>query len=116
MGPARANKRGGFTLLEVMIAVALVGGILVSFIYSINYHLGIAARHEVTTVAVMLGSDLISSLDKNATDAEGAFPAPYSDYKYVVKVKDSAFPGFPQISVTVTHDKEVVVLKELIRR
>ena len=50
----------GFTLLEIMIAVAIIGGLLVSLIYSLNYHLGIAERHEFATVASLLAKDKLA--------------------------------------------------------
>jgi prepilin-type N-terminal cleavage/methylation domain-containing protein len=37
----------GFTLLEVMISLAIVGGLLLTMIYSLNYHLGVAERQIV---------------------------------------------------------------------
>jgi general secretion pathway protein I len=112
---SRTDERG-FTLLEVMVALALVGGLLVTVIYTLNYHLGIAERHETETVALMLCKNKFYELDKDASDEEGAFPEPYSDYRYEVKVGDSAYPGIVEVSVTVTKGKEKATLKELLKR
>src|SRR5208337_2336842 len=54
----------GFTLLEIMIAVAVIGGLLVSLISSLNYHLGIAERHEFVTVASLLAKDKLAEVEK----------------------------------------------------
>ena len=46
-----SSRDNGFTLLEILIALAIVGGLLVTVIASLNYHLGIVERHETITVA-----------------------------------------------------------------
>jgi general secretion pathway protein I len=106
----------GFTLLEVMVALAIVGGLLVTVIYTLNYHLGIAERHETETVAMMLGREKLSELGKEITDNKGDFEEPYSAYHYEIRVKESSYPGYPEVSVTVTNGDEKVVLKELVKR
>jgi general secretion pathway protein I len=108
------TKTKGFTLLEVMIALAIISGLLITVIYTLNYHLNIAQRHETSTVALILGKNKISELEKNPSSTKGTFPAPYSDYRYEAEVKESRYPGALEISVTVTDGKEKVVLKELI--
>jgi len=45
---------GGFTLLEIMISLAIIGGLLVTVIYTLNYHLSLAERQEFQTIATML--------------------------------------------------------------
>jgi general secretion pathway protein I len=106
----------GFTLLEVMVALALVGGLLISLIYTLNYHLGIAERQETETVALMLCKNKLMELDKDKPDEKGAFPEPYSDYGYEVSIGDSSYPGIVEVSVTVTKGDEKVMLKELLKR
>jgi len=99
-----------------MVALAILSGLLVTLIYTLNYHLGIAERHETATVAMMLGREKLSDLGRETTDAKGRFEEPYSDYSYEIKVKESSYPGYPEVSVTVTNGGETVVLKELVRR
>lgn len=110
------RDRKGFTLLEVMVALALVGGLLITVIYTLNYHLSIAERHETATVALMLCKNKFHELNTRMTDDEGSFPDPYSDYRYVVKIKDSAYPGIVEVAVTVTNGREKAMLRELVKR
>lgn len=99
-----------------MVALALVGGLLITVIYTLNYHLGIAERHETATVALMLCKNKLHKLDMRMPDDEGSFPDPYSDYRYAVKIKESAYPGIVEVAVTVTNGKEKAMLRELVRR
>jgi general secretion pathway protein I len=104
----------GFTLLEVMIAVAIIGGLLVSLIYSLNYHLGIAERHEFVTVASLLAKDKLAEAEKNPVPQKGDFPDPFSGYHYESSVAESPFPGIAEITVTVSRGKESVKFSDLV--
>ena len=112
------SRREGFTLLEVMIALAIVGGLLVTLIYTLNYNLDIASRHEIITTATMLAKDMIADVETGgkSIDIEGKFPEPYEDYHYKVDIKDSKYPGVSEIAVTVDRDKERVKLTKLVRK
>ncbi len=106
----------GFTLLEVMVSLAIVGGLLVTLIYSLNYHLGIAGRHEFITTATFLARNKMSESEKTPEEAKGSFPEPFSAYRYTVGIKDSAFPGLDEMDVTVEMGSEKVELSELVRK
>lgn len=106
----------GFTLLEVMISLAIVGGLLVTLIYTLNYHLGIADRHGVATVSMSLAKEKLYEMEKNPSQSKGLFPEPYSSFSYETAVKDSTFPGLKEITVLVKSGKEETRLSELIRK
>jgi general secretion pathway protein I len=112
---SRFTKRG-FTLLEIMIALAIIGGLLITLLYSLNYHLGIAERHETLTIATMLAKSKLLDLQKSPAAAKGDFPAPYSAYHYTTEVKPSPYPGISEILVTVVNGKENVRLTEFIEK
>jgi general secretion pathway protein I len=108
------KRDGGFTLLEIMIALAIIGGLLVTLLYTLNYHLGIAGRHEFTTVATLLARDKIEEVETNPVAGTGAFPEPYSDYRFAAVIKDSPFPGISEVSVTVSRGGEHLQLADFI--
>ena len=112
MGGTRSHA--GFTLLEIMVAVAIIGGLLVSLIYSLNYHLGIAERHEFVTVASLLAKDKLAEVEKNPLSQGGDFPDPFSDYHFESSVRESPYPGIAEITVTVSRGKESVKLSDLV--
>ena len=106
-------RRSGFTLLEIMVALAIIGGLLVTVLYSLNYHLGVAGKHEFVTVATMLAKNKMSVMDQIPAATSGEFPDPYAGYHYETGIKDSAYPGISEIWVTVSKDSENVKLSEL---
>lgn len=110
------SRRAGFTLLEIMIAVAIVGGLLVTLIYTLNHHLGIAGRHEFLTVASLLAKEKIYEMEKKPVRGNGDFPEPFSKYRYVTDIKESIYPGLSEISVVVSSGgSESVQFTELIQ-
>jgi general secretion pathway protein I len=104
----------GFTLLEIMVAVAIIGGLLVSLLYSLNYHLGIADTHEFVTVASLLAKDKLSEVEKKLVPQKGDFPSPFSDYHFESSVRESPYTGIAEITVTVSRGKAYVKLSDLV--
>ena len=103
----------GFTLLEIMVALAIIGSLLITVLYSLNYHLGIAEKHEFITVATMLAKNKLYEIDQIPAATNGDFPDPYTGYHYETGIKASSYPGLSEIWVTVSRDKENVRLTEL---
>lgn len=108
------KRAGGFTLIEVMVALAVVGSLLVTLLYTLNYHLGIAERHETSTKALMLAKEKLAAVRKAPAPAEGKFPEPYSDYAFKAEVMESPYPGYTGVSVTVARGKERLTLREIV--
>jgi len=102
----------GFTLIEIMIALAVTGGLLITLIYSINYHLSIIERHETITIASLLAREKI----KGRLSEKGTFPPPYEDYSYEVVLRETLFAGVSEVLVIVRRGKEEVMFSELIQR
>jgi len=112
----RGFKGGkGFTLLEVMISLALVGGLLLTLIYTLNHHLGITERQFIITNMTNLAKTKIVEMESHPESIEGQCPEPDQALRFRTEVKDSSFPGMSEIIVTVKNGKETVVLSELIR-
>ena len=110
----RMEKSRGFTLLEVLVALAIVGGLLVTLIYTLNYHLGIIARQETVTIATLLAKNTMADMEKNPETKKGSYDAPYDGYTYETVVNDSPYPGVKEIIVTVKTGSEEVKLNEFI--
>ncbi len=111
----RWRGRQGFTLLEVMVSLAIVGGLLMTVLYTLNYNLGITERQFVVTNMTNLAKEKLEEMETEPRETEGNFPAPYEALNYETKVRDSAFPEITEIAVTVGDGKTRVMLSELIR-
>lgn len=105
----------GFTLLEILIALAIISGVLITMIYTVNYHLALIQRHEVTTVGTMLGRNKILEITERQLDKKGRFPEPYKDYTYEIEIKDSPFEQVKIITLYVINDNERIYLSRFIR-
>lgn len=112
---SRTSRRDGFTLLEIMIALAIAGGLLVTLIYTLNYHLSIVERHEIVTIASMLAKGKMAEIEKDPVETKGEFPEPYSSYHYVTGVRETTYIGISEIYVIVSNGNERVKLSALIQ-
>ena len=113
---ARAHTGAGFTLLEVMISLAIVGGLLITLLYTLNYNLGIAERHRVITISTHLAKEKMYEMERKPAGGKGQFPEPYASFSYETNVKDSLFPGMSEITVVVKNAKEEFSLSELVKK
>lgn len=109
-------KGGGFTLLEVMISLAIVGGLLLTLIYTLNHHLDVAGRQSVVTTSTALAKEKMYEMEKKPLESKGNFKDLYGDFSYETAYRDSPFTGMMEISVVVRNGDEAVSLSELIRK
>jgi prepilin-type N-terminal cleavage/methylation domain-containing protein len=108
------QRRNGFTLLEVLISLAVIGALLVPLIYTLNYHLSLVERQETITTATLLAKNMIVDLAKSPEESKGSFDSPYETYSYETSVKDSPYVGIAEVVVTVRNGKEEVTLNEFV--
>lgn len=112
----RTLTDAGFTLIEVMISLALVAGLLVTLLYTLAHHLGVAEKHSGVTIATCLAKAKLAELERNQVEEKGRFPAPYALFSYQTSLHDSPYPGLIEIAVVVQYDTESVRLSELVRQ
>ncbi|OGB88090.1 hypothetical protein A3H38_03390 [candidate division WOR-1 bacterium RIFCSPLOWO2_02_FULL_46_20] len=105
----KGNKRG-FTLLEVMVAIALIGLVLTAIMQIVPGMLKVSAKVERITKATFLAekkmedirSLICSDYSVNRTQAATAFPGPDALYRFTVA--DNAVVLIKNINVTVWND------------
>lgn len=110
-----SSHQDGFTLLEVMISLIIVGGLLVTLISTLNYHLGIAERQGVVTEATLLAKEKIYEMEKTPLESKGNFKEPNDLFSFETYINEASFLGMKEIRVIVRKDKEEVKLSRLIR-
>lgn len=111
----RLRRQQGFTLLEVMVSLAIVGGLLMTLIYTLNYNLGITEKLFAVTNMTNLAKGKLDETEIEPRETKGNFPAPYEALNYETNVRDSAFPEIMEIAVTVGDGKTRVMLSKLIQ-
>ncbi|MBF0464906.1 MAG: prepilin-type N-terminal cleavage/methylation domain-containing protein [Nitrospirae bacterium] len=104
----------GFTLLEVLIALCIVSGLLLTAISSVNYNLSVSERHETVTTAAMLAREKITKLRQlNVVEEKGQFEPPYESYSYRLISRMTALTGVAIMELTVYNKKESVTVRYL---
>lgn len=104
----------GFTLLEIMIALAIIGIALTTIIYTVNYQAGVSYDNTVTTQMYMLAKEKITEMERNPGNSKGDFPD--AGFKYVNIAEPIPNTDIIELKTVVTKDNKEVVLSELITK
>lgn len=97
----------GFTLLEVMIALAIIAAVVFTVIGAVNHHLEIMAEDRGETLAVLLARQQVDGLDDKQDYPEkedGTFAPTRPDYTWELRVAPTEIPGFRRAVLTVFWD------------
>ncbi len=99
----------GFTLMEVMIAMAILAIALVAVFRSQSQSIAMASEGRFLTTASLLAQGKMADMERanpqDLSDASGDFGEDFSDYRWQVEVKDTALQYLKKIDVIVTNGK-----------
>ena len=102
----QCNK--GFSLLEVMIALAIVAIALVSLLGLSNRSILVQNKIQRLTQATMLAQQLMSEQELNVTKSrvdwepqEDAFSAPFAAFRWQISYQDTLINQVKQVTVIV---------------
>ncbi len=108
------QPRNGFSLLEVIVAVAVLGLALVSLIGLHNQNLAVIARDQNISIASMLAQGLMAE-----TEAEGyaepgvengdfkeSWEESFSNFAWEREISELPLPGLRQVRVKVFWDDD----------
>jgi len=92
----------GFSLLEVLIALAIISGVLMTVIGSFNYHLGIVVNDKEETAAVLLARAKIDDPGfASLPEGKGTFAPARADIAWEKTVVATELPGVQRMILTV---------------
>ena len=98
----------GFTLLEVMIALAIIAGVGMTVIGAVNHHLAIVARDREEGVAVLLARQKLGELAAEPTFPErlaGTFAPAWPGYAWELTAVPTAVAGFRKVTLAVSWNR-----------
>jgi len=97
----------GFTLLEVMISLAIMAGVILTVISSFNYHLSVVSRDREETIAVILARAKLDDPGFTASDGgKGTFAPDWPEFAWATEIKPANYPGVNRLVLTVSWDTE----------
>jgi type II secretion system protein I len=106
------SMRGGFTLLEVMIAMAILAITLVAVFQSQSQSISMAGDSRFLTTASLLAQSRMVEIDaadpREVTAGNGDFGEDFPDYRWQVEIGDTEIEVLKKISLTVTNSRMVV--------
>ena len=113
-GQVKSEDQQAFTLLEIMVALAIVGVAMVALLSLGNRSIGVHDRLQHLTQATLLAqqkmaeSELEASRDGVAqlTDSSGAFIEPFTDYHWRIAISRTPLPAVQMVTVTVLWGDE----------
>lgn len=107
-----SGRPGGFTLLEIMIALAIIGLALTAVIHTVNYHTSIMYENVQTTRMYQSAKEKMAELALTPRNTRGGLDIPGMEYESTVTpVEDS---NLAELKTVVRGRGRQVVLNELV--
>jgi general secretion pathway protein I len=107
MGGMTQNKANGFTLMEVMIAMAILAIALVAVFQLQSQSISMSTDSRFMTTAALLAQSKMVEAEAGSTLADhsedGDFGPDYPQYTWHLEVGDTQLPQFKKIEVTVIN-------------
>jgi general secretion pathway protein I len=107
----RAASRQGFTLLEVMIAMAILAIVLVTVFHSQSQSIAMANESRAMTTLALLAQSRMAEVEgqQNLSTGQknGKFGDDFPDYSWTASITQLQGPGssyLRKIEITVVHD------------
>ncbi len=108
------NNKKGFTLIEVLVSLAVVGSLVVA-LYSLLYHMDLYLEHEDLLKATLLAREKLYEEPIEKESEQGRFPRPHDRFYYRKTLIDTPFKGIKLLRLTVGSERDLVTLERLIR-
>lgn len=106
----------GFTLLEVMVALAIMAGVILTLLGSVNYHLGIIAGERDSTTLSLLARNRMAELEQAPVKGEGTFAPTHPELSWKADIIPADIPGLQKLIVKVkrgSDGREVALVRYL---
>ena len=102
----------GFTLLEVMIALAIMAGVIITLLGSVNYHIGVIAAERDSTAMTLLARARMAEIELSPAKGEGTLAPFHPELKWKAELLPAKLPVLQLLVVRVQRsgDKREVAL------
>ena len=106
----------GFTLLEVMVSLAIMAGVILTLLGSVNYHIGIIANERDSTTLTLLARNRMAELEQAPAKGEGTFAPSHPELSWKADLVPAELPGLQKMIVKVrrgSDGREVALVRYL---
>lgn len=110
----RLPRSGGFSLLEIMIALFIIGTVLTVIIHTVNYHSGVSLENAATTYMYQIAKEKLSEMEEDPVNSKGTVPG--TGYVFVTTARDVEGTGLIEIRSVVRDGEREIALDEVIVR
>ncbi|MFA7062495.1 MAG: prepilin-type N-terminal cleavage/methylation domain-containing protein [Pedobacter sp.] len=102
------GTRQGFTLLEVMISLAIMVTVILTVLGSVNYHLGVIANERDNTTLTLLARARMAELEQGPLQqkSEGSFAPIHPELKWQAELFPTELPALQKLVVRVRRDTD----------
>jgi len=111
--PQQTRQQSGFTLLEIMIALAIIGSALIACLTLANRSVFSNDEVQRITTATMLAQHKMSELETESrlgeldtSELQGEWEEPYQQYRWEVEYSATPVSGVQQVTVSVLWGKK----------
>ncbi|MBW1982377.1 MAG: prepilin-type N-terminal cleavage/methylation domain-containing protein [Deltaproteobacteria bacterium] len=115
MMSTRSCKTAGFTLLEVMVAVAILAIALVAILKSSAQSLDVLGASQRGTTATLLAASKLAEVEaagvEQWNDYQGDFGDEYADFSWEIDTEPISVEGLYRVVVTVKSREEATVVE-----
>ena len=102
----------GFTLLEIMIALAIIGTALTVILHTVNFHAGIMQDNINTTSMYQYAKEKMQELESSTKNSKGKISnTAFTFENKAIKSEDSPII---ELNTTIYSDDRQVTLKQLV--
>jgi general secretion pathway protein I len=97
----------GFTLLEVMMALAIMACVIMTVLGAVNYHIGIIANERDSTTLTLLARNRMTELLEQApAKGEGTFAPSHPELTWKADLLPADYPGLQKFVVRVRRGND----------
>ena len=102
----------GFTLLEVLMALAIMATVILTLLGSVNYHLGIIAAERDSTELTILARFRLTEMEQEqakvalADKSEGTFAPAHPEITWKSELTDTQLSGVKKLTMRVQRSGE----------
>lgn len=100
------NESSGFTLLEVMVSLAIMAGVILTLLGSVNYHIGVIANERDSTTLTLLARNRMAVLEQAPAKGEGTCAPTHPELRWKADLLPADLPGLQKLVVTVWRSSD----------